>query len=57
MGPTKNTGVISATDPPLVRPGMSRVRVDPAGRLRQLEVVPSDLPESPGPWSEPDWTP
>jgi serine/threonine-protein kinase len=57
MGPTKNTGVISATDPPLVQPGMSRVRVDPAGRLQQLEVVPSDLPESPGPWSEPDWTP
>jgi hypothetical protein len=36
---------------------MIRVRLDPAGRLQQLRVVPDDLPSSPGPWPEPDWTP
>ena len=46
-----------STDPPLLTPGMARIRLDPAGRLQQLRVVSPDLPSSSGPSAELDWTP
>jgi serine/threonine-protein kinase len=57
LSPTKATGVVNAGDPPLLQPGMSRIRVDPSGRLQQFEMVPPDVADSPGPWGEPDWGP
>ena len=57
LRPSKDVGVVTSGDPPLLTPGMARVRLDPGGRLQQFRVVSADLPSSPGPWPEPDWTP
>jgi serine/threonine-protein kinase len=57
MNPFNNVGAITSGSPPLTSVGMMRVRLDPSGRLQELSVVPPDVPESPGPWTEPDWTP
>jgi serine/threonine-protein kinase len=48
---------VTSLNPPIVEPGMSRLLLDPAGRIRSFRVVPTDLPETPGPWAEPDWAP
>ena len=57
LRPTKDIGAITAGDPPMVTPGVIRVRLDPSGRLQQFRVVPQDLANPPGPWPEPDWRP
>jgi serine/threonine-protein kinase len=57
LRPSKDVGSISSGDPPLLLPGMLRVRLDPAGRLQQFRAVPPDLAPSPGPWLPPDWAP
>jgi eukaryotic-like serine/threonine-protein kinase len=57
LAPAKLTGYVGSADPPLDVPGMSRVRLDPAGRVVQFRAVPPELEDQPGPWSEPDWTP
>ena len=57
LAPAKLAGYVGSADPPLDVPGMSRVRLDPVGRVVQLRAVPPELPDQPGPWSEPDWTP
>jgi serine/threonine-protein kinase len=57
MAPFANIGQLEISNPPLTAPGMTRVQLDPAGRLQELRVVPPDLPETPGPFAEPDWAP
>ena len=55
--PAKGVGSISSGDPPLLVPGMIRIRLDPSGKLQQFRAVPPDFTSSPGPWPPPDWTP
>ena len=55
MTPVRMAGAIDLVNPPIVEPGMIRVRLDPSGGLQELRVVPPDLPETPGPWAEPAW--
>jgi serine/threonine-protein kinase len=57
MSPTNNFGRVRMSDPPLVSAGMTRVRLDPSGRLQELVAVPADDPDAKGPWAEPDWMP
>jgi hypothetical protein len=52
-----NFGEIRMSDPPLVSAGMTRVRLDPSGRLQELVAIPADDPDAEGPWAEPDWAP
>ena len=47
--------VVSYTDPPLERPGAIRLRLDPDGKLRQLEAVPPQV-EAPAPAGTFDWS-
>ncbi|HXU13311.1 MAG TPA: hypothetical protein VN898_15255, partial [Candidatus Binatia bacterium] len=42
-------------DPPLITSGMVNLRLDPEGRLRQLEAVPPEHDDATGPAPEPDW--
>jgi serine/threonine-protein kinase len=42
-------------DPPREISGMVEVRLDPRGRLIELEAVPPELDDSKGPWPAPDW--
>jgi predicted Ser/Thr protein kinase len=56
LSPTKLLGVVNQTDPPMLLPGMIRVRLDPSGRLVQLRAVPPDRVETKEPAAEPDWT-
>ena len=44
-------------DPPLLTSGMIRLRLDPEGRLRRLEAVPSELDTTTAPTTTPDWNP
>jgi serine/threonine-protein kinase len=57
MTPFHNFGTITLDNPPVDEPGMVAVRVDPSGRLLSLRAVPSTLPQTKGPWAEPDWAP
>jgi serine/threonine-protein kinase len=57
MTPFANIGQLEISNPPLTAPGMTRVQLDPAGRLQELRVVPPDVPDMPGPFTEPDWAP
>jgi serine/threonine-protein kinase len=57
LEPVARAGTTTDSNPPLTRSGMTSVRLDPRGRLMRLRAVPPDLPEAPGPWREPDWTP
>ncbi len=57
LAPVNGVTVVDAADPPLVREGMSRVRLDPRGRLQSLRVVPPVHAEGPAPNQEPDWGP
>jgi len=57
MIPYGNFGSVTMANPPVESPGMTRLRLDPMGRLQEFRVIPSDLPATPGPWTEPDWTP
>jgi hypothetical protein len=57
MAPLNNFGAITMNNPPLLTAGMTRVRVDPSGRLQELVVIPADEPAAEGPWAEPDWSP
>ena len=57
MTPLATQGEVTFNNPPFVQAGMVRVLVGPSGRLQNLRAVPPDLPESPGPWAEPDWAP
>jgi serine/threonine-protein kinase len=54
--PTKRRAV-SATDsdPPQIEPGMTRVYLDPSGRLRSFSLVPPRFAESVEPPPGPDW--
>jgi eukaryotic-like serine/threonine-protein kinase len=45
----------SFDDPPPLVSGMVGVRLDPAGRLQQLEAVPPERDVAPGPAADPDW--
>ena len=47
--------VVGYTDPPLERPGAIRLRLDPDGKLRQLEAVPPQV-EAPAPVGTFDWS-
>ncbi len=49
LAPVNGVTVVDAADPPLVREGMSRVRLDPRGRLQSLRVVPPVHAEGPAP--------
>jgi serine/threonine-protein kinase len=57
MSPMKDFGEITISDPPLLVAGMTRVRLDPSGRLQELMAIPPDDPAAEGRWAEPDWTP
>lgn len=57
MSPTNDFGEVRMSDPPLVSAGMTRVRLDPSGRLQELVAIPWDEPDAEGPWPEPDWAP
>jgi serine/threonine-protein kinase len=48
-------GDLSYKDPPFLVPGMAGVRLEPDGRLKQLDGVPADRDASKGPWPEPQW--
>jgi len=56
MTPFNNFGTVTQDNPPVDQPGMVAVRVDPSGRLLSFRAVPATLPETKGPWAEPDWT-
>jgi serine/threonine-protein kinase len=45
----------SFEDPPPLVSGMVGLRLDPAGRLQQLEAVPPERDVAQGPAAEPDW--
>jgi serine/threonine-protein kinase len=45
----------SLIDPPLLYSGMVNVRLDPEGRLRQIEAIPPEHDDASGPAPEPDW--
>jgi serine/threonine-protein kinase len=55
LEPVARLGAATASNPPLTRPGMTYIRLDPRGRLMRLRAVPPDLSEAPGPWAEPAW--
>jgi serine/threonine-protein kinase len=55
MTPSTNDGRVTDGSPPFTTPGMTSVRVDGAGRLRELQVVPPAVP--PGGSADPAWTP
>lgn len=64
MSPRDATKGVQVDDPPLATPGMTRVRLDMSGRLRELVVVPEPeaigVPaDSPNPAEPPaiDWKP
>lgn len=57
MSPMKDFGEITISDPPLLVSGMTRVRLDPSGRLQELMAIPPDDPADEGPSAEPDWAP
>ena len=57
MSPVNNFGEITISNPPLLDAGMTRVRLDPSGRLQELMAIPPDDPAAEGPRAEPDWTP
>lgn len=42
-------------EPPLIVPGMTRVFLDPLGRLTRFEAVPPIFDPDPGPGPDPDW--
>ncbi|SRR5579883_176326 len=46
---------VSYTDPPLERPGAIRLRLNPDGKLKQLEAVPAQV-EPPAPAGSFDWS-
>ncbi|HZM95002.1 MAG TPA: serine/threonine-protein kinase [Vicinamibacterales bacterium] len=50
-----NFSRVDPTDPPLDVAGMTRVKLDPTGRLVDLVVVPSAVKEISGAASSPDW--
>src|SRR5262249_54302096 len=50
------TGRASMSDPPTEVSGMVGVRLDPRGRLIELEAVPPQLDETKGPSPSPDWS-
>jgi serine/threonine-protein kinase len=56
LEPVSRVGTTTASNPPLTRAGMTYVRLDPRGRLMRLRAVPPSHSETPGPWTEPDWT-
>jgi serine/threonine-protein kinase len=47
---------VSITNPPLTTPGMTLVKLDPQGRLLELEVIPSQAGAAAKPVT-PDWRP
>jgi serine/threonine-protein kinase len=55
--PVSGIESVDLGNPPIIEPGMTRVRVDPAGRLQELLIVPAEKAETPGPYPEPDWAP
>ena len=55
-GPSE-LGRVEEDDPPLNVPGMTRVVLDPRGRLTRFEAVPPRFELDPGPGSGPDWSP
>jgi predicted Ser/Thr protein kinase len=57
MSPMSVAGVFSSTNPPMVAPGMLRVRLDPAGRMHEFVAVPPEAAPSGATSAEPDWTP
>jgi arylsulfatase A-like enzyme len=59
MAPLSNFLNLNANNPPMVEPGMVRVRLDPRGRLQELLVVPPDRDSADGAATgrEPDWSP
>jgi hypothetical protein len=56
LEPVARVGKATASNPPIIRAGMTYVRLDPRGRLMRLRAVSPDLSEAAGPWTEPDWT-
>jgi serine/threonine-protein kinase len=57
MSPMNDFGDITISNPPLLDAGMTRVRLDPSGRLQELMAVPPNDPAAEGPRAEPDWAP
>jgi serine/threonine-protein kinase len=55
LAPVSNIESVGIGNPPLIEPGMTRVRVDPLGRLQELRIVPQEKADTPGPYAEPDW--
>ena len=56
LEPVARAGTATASNPPLIRAGMTYVRLDPRGRLMRLRAAPPSHSEAPGPWTERDWT-
>ncbi len=56
LAPSTNDVGVSFDNPPLVEPGMTRVRLDPAGRLVEFIAVPQTIVAEGRPWPEPNWT-
>ncbi len=58
MLPTGDRGSISFVDPPMTVSGMTRVTIDPEGRLVGLEAVPPEHDQAAtGAGAEPSWKP
>lgn len=56
MRPFSDIASLGQGNPPLLEPGMTRVRLDPSGRLLDFVLVPADLADKSGPYAEPDWS-
>jgi serine/threonine-protein kinase len=58
MEPLHAAGVVSADDPPLLRPGMIHLMMTPRGDLWRFETVPPQIDDEGGPRGAPaDWAP
>jgi serine/threonine-protein kinase len=56
LTPSKSVGVVGPGDPPLIVPGMIRVRLAPTGQLIAWESVPPDRETTTGASNEPEWS-
>jgi len=57
LGYRLTPGIVSFTDPATTQSGMVNLRLDLAGRLLELQVLPPQMEDAPAPATPVDWTP
>ncbi len=53
--PLNGVGRTGSFDPPMMRAGMTFLRLAPSGAIWLFRAVPPDHASTPDPWPEPDW--